>query len=511
MFSSEKLALALNRITQPRKEVIASVSLAALIVMSVVMAADFGSASATFPGANGRIVFASDRDGNDEIYVMNDDGSAQTRLTNYSGTDTQPRWSPDGTKIAFNRDGQIYVMNADGSGQTNISNASPANDANPSWSPDGTKIVFDSAAGEDRGIFVMNADGSGRTKLIDHGENPAWTPDGSKIAFSIIPAGVNSRIVIMDADGTDPVQISVEDTPEIAPGFELWVNWSPDGTRLAFAGSFAGPNIYTANADGSDLRRVSGQWDLHPSWAPDGTKIVFTKGNGPFDHSFYEIFAINPDGTGLTRLTINDARDEYPDWGVSPNVVPPQESQLTVKTMDLNGGPLSGIWTTVRTMDGTLVKSGFTPLLFTGSTGTQYRITVADYDGKIFDMWWNWFWQGGGTSRSMVITLASDTTLKAIYDTGDSLRGFTSLTYTGTEEQPDLTVNAVSLDGSKALHMWTVIDPQSTDASGTMYKVYATNGYQDLTFDHWDDGSTDRVRTLTVGEATTITAYYQAG
>lgn len=163
------------------------------------------------------------------------------------------------------------------------------------------------------------------------------------------------------------------------------------------------------------------------------------------------------------------------------------------------------MWTTIRTLDGTLVKSGFTPLTFVGNAGV-YKVRVADYDGKIFQ-----YWQGTGTpSRSNNIARTSDTTLTAVYDTGDALRGFTSLTYTGTAEQPDLTVNAVSLDGSRTLHMWTIIDPQSTDANGTTYKVYASN-YKDRVFDHWEDGSTDRVRTLTTEEAITITVYYQTG
>src|SRR5436309_2843912 len=78
-------------------------------------------AGAVVPGGNGKIVFASDRDGNNEIYVMDADGSHQTRLTNNPADDILPAWSPDGTKIAWstNRLGgsnyEIFVMNADGS------------------------------------------------------------------------------------------------------------------------------------------------------------------------------------------------------------------------------------------------------------------------------------------------------------------------------------------------------------------------------------------------------------
>jgi hypothetical protein len=94
--------------------------------------------SATFPGANGKIAFVSDRDGNQEIYVMNPDGSGVTRLTNNAAHDVYPAWSPDGSKIAFtsNRDGnwEIYVMNADGSGATRLTDNGAADFAFD-WQP----------------------------------------------------------------------------------------------------------------------------------------------------------------------------------------------------------------------------------------------------------------------------------------------------------------------------------------------------------------------------------------
>ena len=86
----------------------------------------------------GKIAFVSTRDGNEEIYVMNADGSNQTNITNNPATDYDPCFSPDGTKIAFEsyRDGdsEIYVMNADGSNQANITN-NPGGDYSPSWGP----------------------------------------------------------------------------------------------------------------------------------------------------------------------------------------------------------------------------------------------------------------------------------------------------------------------------------------------------------------------------------------
>lgn len=194
----------------------------------------------------------------------------------------------------------------------------------------------------------------------------------------------------------------------------------------------------------------------------------------------------------------------------------PKQVTLTVQSRDLSSDPLGKMWTTIRAMDGTLIKSGYTPLEFTGTASTQYRVSVANYDGITFH-----HWDDNSTGKSRVITLPpADTTnttattqtvvLTAYYDTGDTLRGFTPLVYAGgAGQKPDLTVKAISLDdGSRMLHMWTIVDPQPSTASGTAtYKVYASN-YKDRTFDHWEDGTIERVRMLTIKENTTITAYY---
>ena len=97
-------------------------------------------------GNTQKIVFASDRNGNYEIYTMNTDGSAPTRLTTSTPADGDPNWSPDGSRIAFStdRDGnnEMYIMNSDGTGTpVNITN-NTANDNQPCWSPDDRKIAL---------------------------------------------------------------------------------------------------------------------------------------------------------------------------------------------------------------------------------------------------------------------------------------------------------------------------------------------------------------------------------
>jgi len=121
---------------------------------------------------SGKIAFVSSRDGNNEIYVMNPDGSNIIRLTNNPAADFTPAWSPDGTKIAFasNRDGnsKIYVMNTDGSSPTRLTNEQ-ADDYDPAWSPSGTKIAFvrETGAGE------LTA-GQYRSRSLDHGSGAPW-------------------------------------------------------------------------------------------------------------------------------------------------------------------------------------------------------------------------------------------------------------------------------------------------------------------------------------------------
>src|SRR5437868_11304329 len=135
----------------------------------------------------GRIAFASDRDGNFEIYVMNPDGSGQLRLTNDPGEDTQPAWSPDGTQLAFvsNRAGtnDIYIMNADGSGVHRLIN-SPGNEQNPAWAPNIDMIAFTSDQTGNDEIYLI--DTGGADKPLPPGVSisnnpaddiePAWSP-----------------------------------------------------------------------------------------------------------------------------------------------------------------------------------------------------------------------------------------------------------------------------------------------------------------------------------------------
>ncbi|MDP9206684.1 MAG: tetratricopeptide repeat protein, partial [Gemmatimonadota bacterium] len=232
------------------------------------------------------IAFSSDRDGpdpigdmgNQEIYVMNADGSDQRRLTFNDGVDTNAAWSPDGKMIAFTsvRAGavEIYVMNADGTGARRLTNqtASGLGAIDPKWSPDGRRIAFRTRSRPD--IYTVNVDGTGLTNLTHHpgpDVSPAWSPDGHKIAFVSERDG-NPEIYLMDPNGENLIRLTHTDSREGIPA------WSPDGRHIAFNSNRDGdPEIYVMNADGSHPVRLTsnpGQ-DAYASWSPDGRRIAF--------------------------------------------------------------------------------------------------------------------------------------------------------------------------------------------------------------------------------------------
>ena len=268
----------------------------------------------------GKIVFASLRDGNYEIYSMNPDGSNQTRLTNNTAEDYAPAISSDGNRIAFGsfRDGnyEIYIMNSDGTGQTRLTNHL-RDDFQPSFSPDGSRIVYVSTRNGNYEIYVMGADGTNQTRLTSHPASdydPIFSPDGSKIAFSSNRNGFG-QVYLMNADGSNQIRLNNVVADEYDPSF------SPDGSRIAFT-SFrngATAEIYVMNSDGSNQTRLTDNaaGDISASFSPDGSQIAFVSNRD----GRLEVYVMNADGSGQIRLTNNAAGNEYPSWGILPSPV----------------------------------------------------------------------------------------------------------------------------------------------------------------------------------------------
>jgi Tol biopolymer transport system component len=289
-------------------------------------AASSGAAPAR---TNSRIAFVSTpRFGwrsDNELYVVNADGSGQRRLTSISTLET-PSWSPDGRRIAFRKAGRekgIYVVSTDGSGVRRLTGQWSFGAA---WSPDGRRIAFWSARDGNGEVYVMNADGSGQLNLTRNPRwerSPIWSPDGRKIAFlRHFPAfefgcggGPHAcypgEVYVMNADGSGQKRLTRN------RGWDSQTAWSPDGRKLAFV-SYRGragagnDEVYVMNADGSAQRNLTrnAAGDNSPAWSPDGRKIAFLsdRDGNP------EVYVMNADGTGQLNVTRSPANEGWFAW-----------------------------------------------------------------------------------------------------------------------------------------------------------------------------------------------------
>jgi len=194
-----------------------------------------------FAGNAGTIV-TTDLDGSNAVLVVGP--------TAILGGSDCPSYSPDGTKILFSSQReakwQIYVVDVDGSNETRLSSEKVEREYMPAWSPNGTIIAFQSSRDGNPEIYVMNADGSNPTRLTEHratDEFPVWSPDGTKIAFISNQDGQRD-IYVMNADGSDVTRLTDNSITERT------LSWAPDGTKIAFCGyprDESEANIYVVN------------------------------------------------------------------------------------------------------------------------------------------------------------------------------------------------------------------------------------------------------------------------
>jgi TolB protein len=319
-------------------------TLASLSLLTACGGAESGSAP------SGRIAITVNSSGFGEIWVMDSDGENRTRLTTAgeAPTDaagsTSPAWSPNGELIAFASTGdgreedqldfEIYVMRLDGEEPQRLTNDRVL-DATPAWSPNGTRIAFAhlqewGTEDLDGVIILMDTDGQNRAQLTRHPEaamtfdaDPTWSPDGKLISFTrttflpdlvihsaiftIEPTGENERLLV--DDGADPA-------------------WSPDGRLVAFTSTRDGNGetcfeecrvngeIYLMRSDGTGLRRLTTDEadDRSPAWSPDGTRIVFVSDRSDRANHENEIYVMAADGSDVIRITTNEVWDLEPAW-----------------------------------------------------------------------------------------------------------------------------------------------------------------------------------------------------
>jgi Tol biopolymer transport system component len=286
-----------------------------------------------FPrGLSGTLAFQSDLrsagnpNGHVRIYTIDLATGVVTALTNASDWDDEnPRWSPDGTRIAFksNRNGasnyDLYVMDADGRNPVRITD-DPANDHDPAWMPDGQSLVFMSERGSRGDLYRVWLSDLSVERLTDHFEGhaimPNVSPDGAWVAFA-------AQTLPRDGGWTFQIHVLELATKMTWPfdesGPACWPSWSPDGQSIAHVSLNQEPSvIQTLNSFGTSPEPLPGdpdRWHYYPDWSPDGRLLAVSVSPEHHAGEDWDLALIDPSRVMPERhLTTGAGNDRLPDW-----------------------------------------------------------------------------------------------------------------------------------------------------------------------------------------------------
>jgi len=259
-------------------------------------------------GRGGAIAFTLRRNGNVDIYALNQADRQLVRLTYDPAEDRDPAWSPDGNYIAFAshraHNWDVYLLDLVSGALIRLTH-DPGFEANPSWSPDGRWIAFESYRRGNLDIYIMSTSGQQLQRITtdsapDYG--PVWSPDGQAIAFTTFREG--NKDIYLYLFEQDKV-INVTQSPDLD---EDDPTWSPDGTQLAYvSGPRGNPSIQATTFDWDTMEADQAQTEIFgagtsPTWAPDGESLLYAYERGGHSHLvavsmtgwalFHEVYSI---------------------------------------------------------------------------------------------------------------------------------------------------------------------------------------------------------------------------
>ena len=286
-----------------------------------------------FPrGMFGTIAFQSDAPsaanagGRTKIYTLDLSSGTIASLTSGDWNDEQPRYSPDGRRIAFtsNRGGSynLYVMDADGSNVARLTETG-GNDRDPSWLPDGEGLVFTSD--RDRGIgrwdlYRLHIEDRAVERLTNYFQGyafmPSVSPDGAWVAF----VATTFPTEYGDANQVHVMELATRMTwPFDVTALGCWPNWSPDGQKIAHVSLINEPStIQVISSFGDSPEPVPGapsRWHYYPDWSPDNRWLVVSTSPEHHQGEDWDLAIVDPARVlPLQPLTTGAGNDRLPDW-----------------------------------------------------------------------------------------------------------------------------------------------------------------------------------------------------